>query len=203
MVIYTWVVPPWDWEDCTRNKDQAKSEFLFMQRNIQNWEDNINGTTDWLHNDFRSGLSTISDSIRWRTTRILELWSGNWEYLDVLFREWFKNLVWIDIRPRHKDYSSQGAPQIIQQDFSNVDNLEELFWKFDLVYSKLIFDSYRYSEKKRKWVLESAHKLLRSWGLYYCLWPHDLPQISKTLRAIKPRQHTLLQGCSNYIPASP
>jgi hypothetical protein len=44
-----------------------------MLQNVQSWEDSKNGTIDGLFDDYRSGASVISDSLRNKTTRILEL----------------------------------------------------------------------------------------------------------------------------------
>lgn len=179
---------------------EAESEFWFMLQNVQSWEDSKNGTIDGLFDDYRSGASVISDSLRNKTTRILELWCGRGEYLNMLSEKWFRNLVWIDIRPRQKHDFSTKEIEVIQQDFNNIDNLSRLHWKFDLVYSKLIFDSQRYKSELCRWSIESAHKLLRTWWLYYCLWPHDLYDATVDIRSIVPRQHTLLQWAMNYIP---
>lgn len=201
MSIYTSHQAPWNWENCTRNSQEAEWEFSYMLRNIQSWEDEKNGTLDWLFDDHRSWISIISDSLRDRTAKILELWCWNGEFLNMLSSKWFKSLVWIDVRPRLSYDPSKIGIEILQHDFSNIDDLWDLHWKFDIVYSKLIFDSYRYKAELRRWAIRSAHRLLKEWWLYYCLWPHDLGETASDTRSIVPRQHTLIQWAINYIPA--
>lgn len=143
----------------------------------------------------RTRLSSIElhSEIHWlrlsHSSRILEIWSGDWMFLELLKMHGYKDIHWFDKNPRNKNKNLPVTKWYLEY-LPFDDN------SFDAIVSHLVFDSYLYWSDIAR-ILTQVHRVLRADWTYFASEPIESDELIRITKTIRPRANSIISWWIN------